>query len=170
MGIAYFACLCGVVAVMALSLLARASGQFVWYPMSVYALFLLAWMIGSVVYARRTALGVKAPRSPEARAERARAELVTIREGILNHAYGFAMHGNRAGAMQYIEAYIASDEDTPEARLWMLNRMLNWEDSAVPLEFGQRLIEYCDQRGLVQEAARVRLQCEHMTAGMQAQR
>jgi len=167
MGQAYLFCLLGVVAVWAMGVFAEARRALYWYPVLVYALFLLAWLIGSIVYTRRTSLGVSTPRSPEARAERAQAETIAIRNSILSFAYGFATRGNKAGALKHIEKYIATDEDTAETRLWMFNEMTRWEDNTVTLDFGSRVIEYCEQHGLVDEAARVRLQCEHLSERMQ---
>jgi hypothetical protein len=164
MGHAYLYCLFGAAATLVLLGLALERGGLHWYFLLIYGLFLQAYLIGGIVYARRALLGVNAPRSPEARAERARAETVAIRNGILTHAYGFAAHGNRAGALKHIEAYIATDEDTVEARLWMLNEIARWEDGDAALEFGRRIVDYCEQRGLADEAAWVRSKCEHLRA------
>jgi len=161
MGHAYLYCLAGAAAIFVLLGLAQSRGGLLWYFVLVYALLLQAWLIGSIVYARRNVLGVHAPRSPEARADKARAETVAIRNRILTHAYGFATHGNKAGALKYIDAYIATDEDTIEARLWMLNEIVRWDDIDIVLAYGKRLIEYCEQHGCADEAARVRLICEH---------
>jgi len=163
MGLGYLLCLLGEAVVAALAIFAARHDQVLLYPLAVYALFLLAWLIGSVVYARRRVLGVVAPTSPEARAERVRADTLRIRSGILNHAYGFAAHGNRVGALRHVEAYIASDEDTLEARLWMLNEMLRWDDIESPLAFGRSVIEYCEQHGLAAEAERVQFWCKHLS-------
>ena len=162
MGAGYWLCLISVALVLAIALIAEAQRVFYWYPLVFYALFWSAWITGSVVYTRRRSLGVHAPKSPEALAERARGELEVVRRGILNHAYSFATRGNRRGALQHIEGYIASDEDTTEARLWMLNEMMRWEDKAAPLEFANRLIEYCRQHDLEAEAAHVQLRIDHL--------
>ena len=164
MGYAYLYCLAGAAAIFVLLGLAQSRGGLLWYFVLVYGLLLQAWLIGSIVYARRTVLGVHAPRSPEARADKARAETVAIRNRILTHAYGFATRGNKAGALKYIDAYIAADDDTVEARLWMLNEIVRWDDSDLVLAYGKRVIEYCELHGFADEAARVRLICEHWTA------
>lgn len=163
MGHGYLYCLLGAAVIFVLIGLVQTRGGLWYFPLA-YGLFLQAYLIGCIVYSRRTQLGVKAPRSPEALAERARAETVAVRNGILTHAYGFAMHGNRAGALKHIEAYIATDEDTLEARLWMFNQIARWENSAAALEFGKRVIDYCEQRGLSAEAGSVRSTCEHLNA------
>jgi hypothetical protein len=160
MGHAYLYCLFGAAAILVLLGLAQARGGLHFYFSLIYALFLQAYLIGSIVYARRSVLGVKAPRSPEARVERERAETVAIRNGILTHAYGFTAHGNRAGALKHIEGYIATEEDTFEARLWMLNEIARWEDRDVLLEYGMRVIDYCEQHAFADEAAWVRSKYE----------
>lgn len=161
MGHAYLYCLLGAAAVFGLLELARERGG-LWYFPLVYSLFLLAYLIGSIVYARRRSLGVRAPRSPEALAERARAETIAVRERILSHVYGFSAHGNKAGALKHIDSYIETEEDTLEARLWVFSRIARWEDSHVALEFGRRVIDYCERHGLADEASRVRSACEHL--------
>jgi hypothetical protein len=162
-GHGYLYCLLGGAAILGLLELAQARGG-LWYFPLVYGLFLQAFLIGRIVYARRTRLGVHAPRSPEARAERARAETVAIRNGILSHAYGFAAHGNKAGALRHIERYIETDENSLEARLWIFNEIARWEDSDVALRFAEHLVEYCDARGFTKEAAGVRARCEYLIA------
>lgn len=164
MGHGYLFCLLGSAAVLMLLELAQAHGGLLWYLPLFYGLFLYANLIGGTVYARRLPLGVNSPRSPESRAERERAETIAIRNGILTHAYGFAARGNAAGALRHIESYIVTDENTVEARLWMLNEISRWEWGAAALEFGTRVAAYCDERGYADEARRVRLICEHLRA------
>jgi len=163
MGPGYLYSLLGAAGFAVLLELAQARGG-LWYFPLVYGVFLEAYLIGSVVYARRRALGVSTPRSPEARAERAQAGTVATRKSIVTHAYGFAAHGNKAGALRHVERYLAQDEDTLEARLWMLNETARWEDSDVALEFGKRVFDYCEQHGFAEEAARVRTKCDHLMA------
>lgn len=164
MGLAYGYCLSGGAAILVLFGLAQERGGLQWYFPLIYALFLQAFLIGSIVYARRNVLGVHAPRSPEARAARVRAETVAIRKRILSHAYGLAAHGNRAGALKHVERYIAADEDTLEARLWMVNEMARWENGEAVLEFGERVIDYCERHGFAAEAVRVRSIRDHVNA------
>jgi len=155
MGGGYLLCLPGAAGVYALLGVTRARGG-LWYFPLVYGLFLFAYLIGSVVYVRRSALGVHAPRSPEARAQRESERTLAIRRGILNHAYGFATHGNLRGALKHIESYLATDEDTLEARLWMLQEVAGWDVRLLTREFGKRVLDYCDANGFVAEAAKVR--------------
>ncbi len=165
MGLAYLYCLLASVAVLVLFHSAQTRGG-LWYFPLIYGLFLQAYLIGSIVYARRDVLGVNAPRSPEARAQRVRDETLAIRKRILNHAYGFAAHGNLTGALKHIEAYVAKDEDSLEARLWILNEATRWGNSNLALALGRRVIEYCERRGFTDEATTVRAKCERLNDQM----
>lgn len=162
MGIGYLFCLFGAVLIMVLLELAYERGGLPIYFLLAFGVFLQAYLIGGIVYARRRELGVYAPSSPEAKAEREQATNTAIRSGVLSHAYGFAAHGNRAGSLSHIEAYIEKEDDSLEARLWMFNEMSRWEDKAIAVRFGQRVIEYCEQHGFTDEAARVTMMCGHL--------
>ena len=149
MGARYLSCL--IVAAGALWLVDRAQARGgIWYFPLVYGLFVQAYLIGDSVYARRLSLGLEVPRSPEAKAAKARTETIAVRKGILTHAYGFATRGNRAGALRHIEGYIASDEDTLEARLWFLQEIARWDAGDLALEFGRRVIDYCERYGFAE--------------------
>ena len=155
MGPGYLLCLASSAAMFALLWLAWTRGGAWYFPLA-YGLFLQAYLIGRVVYARRLALGVQAPRSPEAKAARVQGEIVAVRRSVLSHAYGFAAHGNRAGALKHIDAYLDETEDSLEARLWMLNEMARWEDTSVAGRFCELLVESCEQTGMSDEADRLR--------------
>jgi len=86
---------------------------------------------------------------------------------VLSHAYGFAAHGNKAGSLAHIEDYIAKEDDTLEARLWMFSHIARWEDKAVAIKYGQRVIEYCEQNGCADEAARTQLMCKALSDSVQ---
>jgi hypothetical protein len=160
MGYAYLFCVSGAVAILILLEFAQERGGLLYYFALMYALFLQAYLIGSIVYARRRDLGVNAVRSPEAKAARAQAATIAIRNGVLSHAYGFAAHGNKRGALAHIEDYVSKEDDSLEARLWMLDEISRWEDKAVALKYGRRIVDYCEQHGLADEAARVKSACE----------
>ena len=164
MGHAYLYCLAGAAVILALLGLAQARGGLLLYLPLVYGLFLQAYLIGGIVYARRAVLGVNAPRAPEVWAARVRAETVATRKGVLTHAYGFAAHGNIAGAIDHVEEYIEAVEDTLEARLWMFYEIARWEDRETALELGRRVIDYCERHAFTDEAARVRSMCVHLNA------
>ena len=161
MGIGYFVCLGGALGVLLIAGLAESRGG-LWYFPLIYAVFLEAFLIGSVVYSRRAKLGVVAPRSPEAREARLRAATGAERENVLSRAYGFAAHGNKAGALKYVEAYLNNEEDSLEARLWMFDRMTLWESADMAIELGKRIIGYCEQNGLTGEADALRRKCEQL--------
>lgn len=163
MGSGYLFCLAAGVAIVVLLGLARERGL-LWYLPLTYGLLLHAFLVGNVVYARRNVLGVYTSRSPEAQADRAQSAIIAIRKGVLNHAYGFAMHGNRAGAIRHIESYVTAEDDSLEARLWFLHESARWESSHAALELGQRIIDYCEHHEHQAEAARLRRYCEQLKA------
>jgi hypothetical protein len=164
-GYRYIHCALAAVGLLFMLGFAREHGGLLWYFPLIYGLFLLAYLIGTVVYTRRAVLGVEAPRSPEAVAARQNARIIEIRKGVLAHAYGFATRGNVAGALRHIAEYLGNEEDTLAARLWIFNEMTRWEDSYPALAMGKETIDYCEKQGLADEAARVRLICEHLRKG-----
>jgi hypothetical protein len=166
MGPGYLVCLLASVAVLVLFRYAETRGG-LWYFALVYGVFLQAYLIGAIVYARRRALGVHAPRSPEVRAQRVRDQTLAIRNGVLSHAYNFAAHGNLNGALKYVDDYVAKEDDTLEARLWLWQESVRWEARHFALAFGQRVIDYCEQQGFVDEAATVRAKCELLNESAQ---
>ena len=107
------------------------------------------------------------------------ANLEKDRLGVLNHAYGFASRGNRAGALSHIESWLASDPDPDAAWSWFFDRMLCWEQKDHALFFAQRyvgrLLERGDRIGAVKVIMRGQLvnerfrpAPEHMDAAIEA--
>ena len=68
------------------------------------------------------------------------ANLDKQRTGVLNHAYGFASRGNRAGAMNHIESWLREDPDPDAGWPWFFDQMLRWEQTDHALFFAQRYI------------------------------
>jgi len=69
--------------------------------------------------------------------------------------------------LAHIDDYIAKEEDTLEPRLWMFSEIARWEDKAIAIRYGQRVIEYCEQNGCADEAARTQLICKTLSASLQ---
>ena len=101
------------------------------------------------------------------------------RTGVLNHAYGFASRGNRAGALGHIETWLARDPDPDAAWSWFFDQMLRWEQKDHALFFAQRyigqLLERGDRIGAVKVILRGQLvnerfkpTPEHMDAAIEA--
>lgn len=96
--------------------------------------------------------------------EREEARLDAERQSILNHAYGIVSRGNRAAGLAHIEEYItAASADVTEG-IWFFNAMTRWEHSDAALAFGRDLIGRLLRAGMVPDAHKVLLQCEHLDA------
>jgi len=91
------------------------------------------------------------------------ARLDAERRRILNHAYGIVSRGNRAAGLAHIEDYIAAAADVAEG-IWFFNEMTRWEHSDAALAFGRDLIGRLLRAGMVPDAHKVLLQCEHLDA------
>jgi hypothetical protein len=124
--------------------LASARGGFLEVALASYGFLACAYVVGSIVYRHRIALGVRAPRAPEVLADRARARVERERSSVLDHAYGMASRGNRRGALAYVESYLKDESDPLAARAWMFERMTRWEDPGPALTFGRDLLERLD--------------------------
>lgn len=127
-----------------------------------YAPLVVAYWLGAVVYDRRLALGVHAPRSPEARLEAAMRRLEAERERALDHAYGVAARGGVRNALDYLARFAHADPEPLETRLWLFRRMCEWRDGTAALEHGRALADELEAAGREREAAKVRLACEHL--------
>jgi hypothetical protein len=156
-GVRYFAVVAASAVVGALIVLAYRRQTVVELFAASYAWFLLAYLIGAVVYSRRNVLGVHAPRSPEAKLARELDRLHAERRSVLDHAYGIAGRGNISGGLTYVERYVKSENDPLGARIWMFHEMARWEDARPALAFGERLEAELESAQRGDEAAKVRL-------------
>ncbi len=122
---------------------------------------------------------VDIPDALEVEPETQVANLEKDRTGVLNHAYGFASRGNRAGALSHIESWLARDPDPDAAWSWFFDQMLRWEQKDHALFFAQRyvgqLLEHGDRIGAVKVIMRGQLVNErfrpaeeHMDAAVEA--
>jgi hypothetical protein len=128
----------------------------------VYAVLLVAYLTGSVVYDRRIALGVHAPRSPEAKLEAQNNRLIKERSSVLDHAYGFAASGNVKGALEHIDRYARTESEPLNARVWMFYQMVHWENGGPALDFGNTLASELGAGERHDEAAKVLLACRYL--------
>jgi hypothetical protein len=138
---------------------------FVEFLAAAYGVFLLAYLIGGAVYAKRDVLGVHAPRSPEAKLLKDAERLLRERRKVLDHAYGIAARGNVDGGLAYVEDCVRSEDDPLGACVWMFQEMTRWEDRRAALAFGRRLVEQLESAGRGGEAAKLKLSCEYLEAG-----
>jgi hypothetical protein len=163
-GVLYLGLAVGSLVVAALAVLAYRRLGFVEFLAASYASFWLAYSIGFVVYSKRLALGVHAPKSPEAKLNRELERLRLARNRALDHAYGIASRGNLDSAFAYIDQYVASESDPLAARQWMYFEMTRWASPRPALVFGERLIADLESAGQTDAAAKVRLSSAHLDA------
>lgn len=128
---------------------------------AVYGLLAVAFVIGTVVYDRRVALGVYAPRSPEAKLEAERARLERARRTALDHAYGIA-GGNAGLAAAHLASYAATESDPLAARVWLFHEAGRWERADAALELGVPLAADLNAAGRAEEAAKVLVTCRYL--------
>ena len=164
MGVLYLGLALGCIAVVALAVLAYRRLGFIEFFLATYALFWLAYSIGAAVYSKRLALGVHAPRSPEAKLARELERLQRARSRALDHAYGIASRGNIESALAYINQYVASESEPLAARQWMYFEMTRWASARPALVFGERLAGDLEAAGQADAAAKVRLSSAHLEA------
>lgn len=134
---------------------AAVTGTIALFLLTTYSYLLLGYVIGSVVYARRSALGVRTTRAPEDVVAAAQRELVRERRKALNHAYGFAARGNINGALAHIAAYVRSEPDPLAAEVWLFQEMTQWEDPQAALQMGRLLPDRLAAAGRERQAAKV---------------
>lgn len=103
----------------------------------IYQAFLLYGMTGAVVAGHKMTADVHIPAPLAATSIQSREELISERQAIISHAYGFASRGNRAGALAHVQSQIDGEPDTDEAYRWFFNEMLKWENSDAALFFAQ---------------------------------
>jgi len=81
------------------------------------------------------------------------------RTTVLNHAYGFIAHDNRAGGLDHIYLCIADDPNPDNAWAWFLKQMLPWELNDAVLEFAQQYLKRMLYRGDNVAAVKLMLRC-----------
>lgn len=162
MGVRYAGLVLGLILVVGLVIVAYRQRGFVVFFAAPYAAFWLAYSIGSVVYSKRSVLGVHAPRAPEAKLARALERLVRARQRALDHAYGVASRGNFESAFAYINEYAATESEPLAARQWMYFEMTRWASPRPALAFGARLAADLEAGGEPGAAAKVRTSCAHL--------
>jgi hypothetical protein len=161
LGLDYALCVAAASGAAALGWLAFSRRGFVELFGALYAAHAVAFVIGTVVYDRRVALGVHAPRSPEAKLEAQRARLERARRTALDHAYGIA-GGNAGRAAAHLASYAATESDPLAARVWLFHEAGQWERADAALELGVPLAADLNAAGRAEEAAKVLVTCRYL--------
>ena len=95
-------------------------------------------VIGGVVRSVGLMAEVSIEDAIEPTAEERAGDLDRERTQVLNHAYGFASRGNRAGALSHIREWIDREDPDPDAaEAWFFERMLTWDNSDAALVFAR---------------------------------
>ena len=81
------------------------------------------------------------------------------RDAVLNHAYGFVSHGNRAGGLYHIYLCIVEDPNPENAWAWFHTRMLSWELTDAVLEFSQQYLKRMLYQDEYVTAVKLMLRC-----------
>ena len=127
----------------------------------IYQAFLLYGMMGAVVGSHKLTDDVHIPAPLDANSIQSREELISERQGIIGHAYGFASRGNRAGGLAHIQSHIDGEPDTDEAYRWFFNEMLKWENSDAALFFAQSYLHRLLLQQREPAALKLLSQCFH---------
>jgi hypothetical protein len=162
LGVAYVLLLAAAAGVAALTIAAFRAPGFVLLLVALYADLALGYLVGVAVYERRLALGVYAPRAPEALAAAAEQRLVGERRRALDHAYGLAARGSTAGALEHVRSYASTEADPLAAAVWLFHAMAHWENPAPAVELGRGLAPQLDAAGRAEDAAKLRLACGYL--------
>ena len=133
----------------------------VWVTMisGLYAAAAFFAVVGGLARTGRLAdeVGIDEPAEPDEAV--AALGLEKRRRAVLNHAYGFASRGNRAGGLGHIEQWIASDPDPDAARAWFFERMLDWDQQDHALFYAQRWLTELLAADQQVRAVKVMLRC-----------
>lgn len=154
-----------VAVLLAVLLLSRTEGLPGWLAAfaDLYLLFALFAVIGGIVRPHDlfAEVDIETPVEPEP--EKVVSELDQKRNGVLNHAYGFASRGNVDGALQHVTAWIRQDDAYPgDAWPWFFDAMLRWDDTYPALRLAQEYLDLLLAAGEHRAAAKLMLRCRHV--------
>jgi hypothetical protein len=107
----------------------------------VFVMFSVASLTGMLIAPFKLVDDVYIPDPMEFDASRSASELLTLRESVLAHAYGFISRDNREGGFRHVRGAIEQDPDPAGAWDWYLQAMFHWENKLPALFFAQRYIQ-----------------------------
>lgn len=137
---------------------------------AVYFLFLLYSYTGSITGRNKIAEQVDIPLPLPVTAEDLHKTLISDREKVANHAYGFASRGNRDGAFEHIEVHVSGEDDPDDARTWFFNKMLTWDDRNIALFYAQVSLHHFLVESRDAMALKLLSQCLHQNPQFRPQR
>lgn len=125
-----------------------------------YLAFAFFAVTGALLREQNLVAEIDIPLADEIIADQQHAKLDQQRTVTLNHAYGLAGRGNRAGALAHVEQWLADDPYPDAARDWFLRSMLDWEKSDFGLYFAQRYVSWLLDEGDALRAVKLILRCK----------
>jgi hypothetical protein len=137
---------------------------------AVYFLFLLYSYTGSITARNKISEQVDIALPLPVTAEDIHKTLISDREKVANHAYGFASRGNREGAFEHIEAHVSGEDDPDDARTWFFNKMMTWDDRDIALFYAQISLHHFLVESQDALALKLMSQCLHQNPQFRPQR
>jgi hypothetical protein len=137
---------------------------------AVYFLFLLYSYTGAVSARNKIAEQVDIALPTPVSAEDIHKTLISDREKVASHAYGFASRGNRKGAFEHVEAHVSGEDDPDDARTWFFNKMMTWDDRDIALFYAQISLHHFLVGSQDALALKLMSQCLHQNPQFRPQR
>jgi hypothetical protein len=133
-----------VLAITAVLLLLDGLGLPVWIGNvgTTYSCLLAFTLTGAVLDRRGIVFEVAIEASDEPDPESPLADLLTQRQKVAGHAYGFISRGNREGGLAHIRDWLNSEQDVSDAAQWFFNEMMRWESTDAALLFGHACLSH----------------------------
>lgn len=126
---------------------------------ALYLVFAVFAVSGAVIRPYGLVDDVYIPDALEGDDEQLRQEQLRQRTQVLNHAYGFASRGNRAGGLEHVYRWLDNDPEAGDSWPWFLDHMLRWEDTAPALQYAQRYLKQLLVNGDHIAAVKLMLRC-----------
>ncbi len=124
-----------------------------------YLVFVLFAVSGAVIRPYGLVDDVDIPDALDADDEQLEQVQVQLRTQVLNHAYGFASRGNRAGGLEHIYRWLDNDPEAAGSWPWFLDHMLRWENTVPALQYAQRYLKNLLVNGDRIAAVKLMLRC-----------
>lgn len=159
-GVAYWVAPAGVVAVALLLSQLGALPALLLQFLVLYLVFAVFGVSGAVIRPFGLVDDVEIHDAIEADDEQLQQERVRQRTQVLNHAYGFASRGNRAGALEHIYRWLDNDPEAADSWPWFLDHMLRWENTVPALQYAQRYLRQLLVSGECISAVKLMLRCQ----------
>ena len=126
-----------------------------------FAFVLLFTLTGAVLRANDVIREVDIELPPEQTVAQLAEDLVSERQRVANHAYGFISRGNRAGGFAHIRQWLEQETHRDEAYQWFFQQMLTWENTVPALFFAHEFLNLLLKWNMDREALKLIARCLH---------